>query len=168
MKYITSMIVALALTIFSGCDLNQEAGAKEETTKEIQLKKATREEFDANLAKWKSAKVSDYQFQVNMECYCFPMGWMNITVQNGQVAQVDSVPGEVKLFEPTQVALAPTIEYLFDHIDPRLDDTDYTVSVEYDANFGYPKFVEIRHTGDLKDAGLLANVVRLWPSDWVK
>lgn len=168
MKFITSMIGVLALAMFSGCITNKSLEDNGDEIKEVQLNKTTRQEFDANLAKWQNAKVSDYQFQVNMECYCFPMGWMNITVQNGQVAQVDSVPGEIKLFEPNQVALAPTIEYLFDRIEPKLEDTSYTVSVEYDATFGYPKFIDIRHTGDIKDAGLSASVVRLWPADWVK
>src|SRR4051794_26899625 len=100
MKLITNMIAVLALAMFSGCITNQNDNGNQEEAKAIQLKKAAREEFETNLAKWKSAKVSDYQFQVNMECYCFPMGWMNITVADGQVAEVDSVPGQIKLFEP--------------------------------------------------------------------
>jgi hypothetical protein len=167
MKFITTILAAFALAMFSGCVTSQDKTDKDAVTKESR-QRATRAEFETNMAKWKDAKVADYQFQVDMECFCYPMGWMNITVASGQVAQVDSVPGEVKLFEPQQSALAPTVEYLFDHIDPKLDDSDYTVTVQYDAQFGYPKFIEIKNRGEMHDADFSANVVRLWPSDWIK
>jgi hypothetical protein len=168
MNFITTLIAGIVLTILSGCLGNQNPTEKEVPAKEFQLTKASRADFDANLAKWKASQLSDYLFQVDMDCYCYPMGWMNITVEGGKVALVDSVPGEVKLFESTQTALAPTIEYLFERIEPKLDDPDYTVEVEYEARFGYPKYIEIRHNGDLIDAGLSAKVVRLWPTEWIK
>lgn len=163
MKIITKTISALTMALFTGCIDNQDSGAKEYPIQTTLEAGNMRSEFDANLAKWKASKVELYRFQVDMQCYCFPMGWMDIIVRRGLVAEVDSVPGELKLFEPNQVAYAPTIESLFDRIEPKLYDPDYTVKIEYDSTFGYPKSIEIRQNGNLKDAGLSASVVRLAP-----
>lgn len=149
MKILALAMVSLTLT---GCLTGGDSSEKRDLNPQASNSVENRKDYEAALAKWRGSRVSDYAFRINLDCFCFPMGWMDIEVEEGVVTRVDSVPGQEVLFDPDQFGLAPSVDHLFHTIATHIDLPDFTVEVEYDKVLGYPRSVEIRSQGSQRDA----------------
>ncbi len=163
MKSVTILVFALTSILFVGCLNNPVHPAPENENLASPLAIATRAGFETNLAKWQSAQLADYHILVRADRHSFPLGWMNISVVGSQPTQIDSVPGEEVFFDPNHIDRAPTIEYLFEKINAKLADTCWTVGVQYDLKYGYPKLLEIKYRGEVLDADMAFEVANFWP-----
>lgn len=162
MKILTTTMVTMAMLALTGCMTGGDS-SKNDLSSQARNAAESKKDYQANLAKWEAAKVGDYSYQVSMDCFCFPMGWMNIEVEDGVVVKVDSVEGQAVLFEPDQAGLSPTVDHLFQTIGSHVGNPDYTVNVEYDKALGYPARIEIRNQAFLRDADYDIRVVELKP-----
>lgn len=163
MKNVTKIVSTLASILIVGCLNNPVHPASENENQASPLAMATRSGLETNLAKWQSARLADYHILIRADRHSFPLGWMQISVIGSQPAKIDSVPGEEAFFDPNRIDRAPTIEYLFDRIDAKLADTCWTVGVQYDLKYGYPKLVEFKYRGEVMDADMSFEVANLWP-----
>ena len=163
MNAITKIVSAFTLVILVGCLNNPVSKSPENENQASPLVIATRAGLEANLAKWRSANLAEYRILIQADRHFFPMGWMNISVLGTNPVQIDSVPGEDALFDPECPEKAPTIEYLFAKIESKLADTNWTVGVQYDLKYGYPKVLEIKYRGEVMDADMTFEVARFWP-----
>jgi hypothetical protein len=156
-------LAILALFTMVGCI----AGGEKDDDGNGQIGGRTRREelkaYEVNRAKWQSHKIDDYFFKVNMGCFCYPMGWMQVTVEDGQAVKYDSVPGKGDYYDTTYAGNAPTVETLFQSISSYLSDEEYDVSVEYDAKLGFPRKIDARHLTPLPDADAQVEIVELAP-----
>ncbi len=163
MKSVTILVSALTSILIVGCLNNPVHPAPENENLASPLTIGTRAGFETNLAKWQSVHPADYRILINADRHSFPLGWMNISVVGSQPVQIDSVPGEEAFFDPNRIDRAPTIEYLFARIDAKLADTNWTVGVQYDVKYGYPKLLELKYRGEVLDADMAFEVANFWP-----
>lgn len=103
-------------------------------------------EIEQNQEKWQKANISHYRYSLNLSCFCVfneNMPLM-IEVQDGKVVsmgfhnekEIDSTNRE--LFEKYA-----TIDRIFAELGADLNGAADKVTVEYDANYGFPVKAEI-------------------------
>lgn len=129
----------------------------------VRAAETARKEYDRALGRWQAAGIRDYGFRVLMNCYCFPMGWLDVEVEDGAVAAVDSVPGRLAQLDKDQFGLAPTVDHLFETVRAHLANPDFLVEAEYDEKLGYPRSVVIRNFVMLRDADYDIRIESLTP-----
>ena len=97
-------------------------------------------ELDKNRARWDSAGVSHYRFELTISCFCPFMDVMPVTVEvkDGQIVSLTDVNGQplADNFRDT-FEKAATVEGLFAIAKENLSNADQ-VEVTYDAEYGFP------------------------------
>jgi hypothetical protein len=102
-------------------------------------------ELDDNRAKWDSAGVSHYRFELTISCFCPFAEIMPITVEvkDGQIVSLTDVNGQAVEGEFSQyIEEAASIDRLFDIIENNLSEAD-EVNITYDAQYGFPTAINI-------------------------
>ncbi len=126
MKKKTLLIVVLSLSlILSAC------GGKSE--------------LDQNRAKWVSAGISHYRFDLTISCFCPFRDLMpvSVEVQNGQTVSMTDVNGQALPADfNSTFEQAGTIEGLFAIAEENLANAD-EVGVTYDAAYGFPASIVV-------------------------
>lgn len=104
-------------------------------------------EYDQNLAKWQSADVTHYRFNLVIGCFCPFYQDMPLTVEvkDGEVLSISRADGT--LVEPADPNYQyyekyATIDRLFAELASEMADADEVI-VTYDAQFGFPADVSI-------------------------
>lgn len=97
-------------------------------------------ELDKNRAKWDSAGVSHYRFELTISCFCPFMDIIPVSVEvkDGQIISLKDVNGQPlsENFRDT-FEQAATVEGLFAIAGENLSNADQ-VEVTYDAQYGVP------------------------------
>lgn len=104
-------------------------------------------EYDQNLAKWQSADVTHYRFNLVIGCFCPFYQDMPLTVEvkDGEVISISRADGTlVESTDPNYQYYEKyaTIDRLFAELASEMADAD-EVTVTYDAQFGFPADVSI-------------------------
>jgi hypothetical protein len=102
-------------------------------------------ELDDNRAKWDSAGVSHYRFELTISCFCPFAEIMPITVEvkDGQIVSLTDVNGQAVEGEFSQyIEEAASIDRLFDITENNLSEAD-EVNITYDAQYGFPTAINI-------------------------
>ncbi|RJP48212.1 MAG: hypothetical protein C4583_14715 [Anaerolineaceae bacterium] len=105
----------------------------------------TKSELDQNRARWDSAGVTHYTFQLTVSCFCPFAEIMPITVevQDGKIVSMRDVNGEAVEGESRQyIEEAATVEGLFTIAEENLANADQ-VEVTYDAQYGFPTSIVV-------------------------
>lgn len=104
-------------------------------------------EYDQNLAKWQSADVTHYRFDLVIGCFCpfYQDMPLTIEVKDGEVISISRADGT--LVEPTDPNYQyyekyANIDRLFAELASEMADADEVI-VTYDAQFGFPADVSI-------------------------
>ncbi|GAB4497696.1 MAG: hypothetical protein OHK003_07170 [Anaerolineales bacterium] len=104
-------------------------------------------EYDQNLAKWQSADVTHYRFNLVIACFCpfYQDMPLTIEVKDGEVISISRADGT--LVEPADPNYQyyekyATIDRLFAELKSEMADADEVI-VTYDAQFGFPADVSI-------------------------
>jgi hypothetical protein len=106
-----------------------------------------------NQQKWIAQSVDHYRFDLTIGCFC---PWrdlmpLQVEVKNGQVISLTDKTGQ-----PTPPAYAETfnraatIDGLFGILDSAIGSAS-KITVEYDADYGYPKSIHIDYSSMVTD-----------------
>ncbi len=102
-------------------------------------------ELKDNRAKWDSAGVSHYRFELTISCFCPFMDVMPVVVEvkDGQIVSLTDANGQPlrEEFRGT-FGEAATIEGLFAIAEDSLSNADQ-VEVTYDARYGFPTSIVV-------------------------
>jgi hypothetical protein len=105
-------------------------------------------EFSRNQEKWQDANITHYRMQLNISCFCAFRDQMPLTVEvrDGQIVSMAAVDGALVLdTDPNYEFFAPhaTIDLLFAELDSALNGGADSVTVTYDATYGFPTEIAI-------------------------
>lgn len=113
--------------------------------------------------RWRDAEISDYLVEVRVSCFCQPVGWYRIEVQNNQVVTATPLPGyTLPYFPPLDVF--PTVDDVFDQIQAQAHgDNPMLVDATYDHLLGYPHKVSLTCQEQAPDCGVTYEFKNLSP-----
>src|SRR5512145_322202 len=113
-------------------------------------------ELSRNQQKWQDANITHYRFELSIGCFCVFRDQMPLTVEvrDGQIVHMAAVDGTLVLdTDQNYEFYAPhaTIDLLFAEIDAAVKDGADSVTVTYDATYGFPTEIAIDYSQELAD-----------------
>ncbi|SFV53591.1 hypothetical protein MNB_SV-12-1782 [hydrothermal vent metagenome] len=104
--------------------------------------KITEEQQRLNRQKalWKSKKINNYSYILDISCYSFPEEKKKIVVANNKIVDATFVPSETKI-DSSRKKYLKTIDGYFDIIQKALDDRVNNLTVVYHEEYGYPVYI---------------------------
>lgn len=113
-------------------------------------------ELSRNQQKWQDANITHYRFELNIGCFCVFRGEMPLTVEvrDGQIVHLATVDGTLILdTDPNYEFYAPhaTIDLLFAELNAAVKEGADSVTVTYDATYGFPKEISIDYSKEIAD-----------------
>ena len=113
-------------------------------------------EFSRNQEKWQNANITHYRMELNISCFCAFRDQMPLTVEvrDGQIVSMTTVAGNPVLdTDPNYEFFAPhaTIDLLFAELDAALNGDADSVTVSYDATYGFPTEIGIDFDQQIAD-----------------
>jgi len=102
----------------------------------------------SQLALWKKKSISNYEMTMKISCYCIQgrVGPHNIIVENDKIKTVNNLS-----YDSTKTGPILTINELFDFIIISLAKNPYQHSLDYNANFHYPKNIYFDFSQQIAD-----------------
>ena len=113
-------------------------------------------EYSQNREKWQDANITHYRMKLNISCFCAFRNQMPLTVEvrDGQIISMETVDGSLVLdTDPNYEFFAPhaTIDLLFAELDAALNNGADSVTVTYDATYGFPTEIAIDYSQEIAD-----------------
>ena len=113
-------------------------------------------ELSRNQQKWTDANITHYRFELNIGCFCAFRDQMPLTVEvrDGQIVHMATVVGTLVLDTDQNYGFyAPhaTIDLLFAELDTALNNGADSVTVTYDATYGFPTEIAIDQSQEIAD-----------------
>jgi len=132
-------LVLLAVSI-SGCGGTAAPPVPTEPDMSPSGRKAMEQELDRNLKKWTSSKLEDYDYQINMICFCqYPVLYpVTVSVRNGERTRGIS-SDDLVVAEDVPVL---SINELFELTRSAIQEAS-RVQIFYDSAKGFPTRVSI-------------------------
>lgn len=120
-----------------------------------------------NEALWSSRGVSDYDFTVNMNCSCPPPAGtpIRVRVRGGRAVGVYDIrnPRNDLVIDGTEVP--DSVPAMFAAVRSGIDADPDSISVEYDADYGFPVSIEIDHRRPYADDDVTLTISEFEPID---
>ena len=113
-------------------------------------------ELSRNQQKWQDANITHYNFELNISCFCAFRDQMPLTVevQDNQIVHMAAVDGTLVLdTDQNYEFYAPhaTIDLLFDELEAAYNESADSVTVTYDATYGFPTEIAIDFSQEMAD-----------------
>jgi uncharacterized protein DUF6174 len=113
-------------------------------------------DFSRNQQKWQDANITHYRFELNISCFCAFRDQMPLTIEvrDGQIIHMAAVDGTLVLdTDQNYEFYAPhaTIDLLFAELDAALNGGADSVTVTYDATYGFPTEIAIDYSQETAD-----------------
>lgn len=113
-------------------------------------------ELSRNQQKWQDANITHYRFNLNISCFCAFRDQMPliIEVRDGQIVHMAAVDGTLVLdTDQNYEFYAPhaTIDLLFAEINSAINEGADSVTVTYDATYGFPTEIAIDFSQEMAD-----------------
>jgi hypothetical protein len=113
-------------------------------------------ELSRNQQKWQDANITHYRFELNIGCFCAFRDQMPLTVEvrDGQIVYMAGVDGTLVLdTDQNYEFYAPhaTIDLLFAELEAAVKDGADSVTVTYDATYGFPTEIAIDQSQEIAD-----------------
>jgi len=113
-------------------------------------------ELSRNREKWQDANITHYRFSFNISCFCAFRDQMPLTVEvrDGQIVHMATVDGTLVLdTDQNYEFYAPhaTIDLLFAELDAAVNDGADSITVTYDATYGFPTEIAIDYSQEIAD-----------------
>jgi len=120
-------------------------------------------EFSRNQQKWTDANLNHYRFELNISCFCAFRDQMPLTVEvrDGQIVHMATVDGTLVLdTDQNYEFYAPhaTIDLLFTEINTAINEGADSVTVTYDATYGFPTEIAIDPSQQIADEEMYYSV----------
>lgn len=113
--------------------------------------------------RWQEAAITEYQVDIRVSCFCLPVGWYRVQVQDNQVVAAVQLPGLTQQpFPPLDVF--STVDEVFDQILIQTGgDNAMLVDARYDDRLGYPRKVTVTCRERIPDCGVTYELKNLNP-----
>ena len=113
-------------------------------------------ELSRNRENWQDANITHYRFSINISCFCAFRDQMPLTVEvrDGQIVHMATVDGTLVLdTDQNYEFYAPhaTIDLLFAELDAAVNDGADSITVTYDATYGFPTEIAIYQSQEIAD-----------------
>jgi hypothetical protein len=113
-------------------------------------------ELSRNQEKWQDANITHYRFNLNISCFCAFRDQMPLTIEvrDGQIVHMAAVDGTLVLdTDQNYEFFAPhaTIDLLFAEINAAVNEGADSVTVTYDATYGFPTEIAIDFSQEMAD-----------------
>jgi hypothetical protein len=118
-------------------------------------------ELDRNRNKWNDLELVDYDYSLQISCFCSPdyTSPKMIEVRDSEIVFV----AELETGEEATFTDHGTAEGLFDAIQVAIDNSYSTIDVEYNECLGYPMEVSTNPSTQMADAGTSTEIRDLVP-----
>jgi hypothetical protein len=116
-----------------------------------------RDELARARRRWAAKGITEYKFETRAICFCDPavLSWTEVHVRNDSVVAVRIVEPYPGATAPTALQSFPTVTRLFDSIESAsANDYIKTLSAEYDAEYGYPRRIDMGCEENTADCGV--------------
>ena len=102
---------------------------------------------------WETAEPVSYEFQYRVLCFCSAetTGPFIVTVENRQITSVVRQDRNFEELLPVQASADFSIAVIFDDIKGALKQGAHSVTLEYDATWGFPSYVYIDRDEQIAD-----------------
>lgn len=125
---------------------------------------ALEREREENLAKWQAAGIDDYEIDYRRSCFCPPPSAVRILVRDGVVVSVRDADSGEEVEDPVGGPFGfNSVDELFESIADVIEQRVFELSVEYDAELGYPKAVSVDYYEDVADDTVSTRIDALRP-----
>lgn len=116
--------------------------------------------LEANRQKWESQNISHYRFNVALICFCAFSDKMplSIEVKDGQVVSMVDSQGQPITEFVEEFEQYNTVEKLFNTVEAMSNGGADKVTVEYNAEYGYPHSINIDRVEEAIDDELLLEI----------
>jgi hypothetical protein len=127
-----------------------------ETLIDLRVTESRQTELDTNLALWESHRAVDYDYFYQRSCFCMEVMRTKYEVQvrndtvDGAFSAEDGTPAKPDMLGNW----LPTIEGIFDQIQSAIDQSAYSMKIQYNDTFGYPMSVSIDYNPMMADEEL--------------
>lgn len=101
-------------------------------------------------AKWRAQGLTDYDYTLQVLCFCGDVRPMRIAVRGGVVASVTPV-GEVVPLPAQQAQWYPPVEGLFDLVAAAIAQPAASLQAEFDALLGFPRRFDVDYRAEVAD-----------------
>ena len=113
-------------------------------------------ELSRNQEKWQDANITHYRFELSIGCFCAFRDQMPLTIEvrDGQIVHMATVDGTLVLdTDQNYEFYAPhaTIDLLFAEINSAVNEGADSVTVTYDATYGFPTEIAIDPSQEIAD-----------------
>ena len=113
-------------------------------------------DLSRNQQKWQDANITHYRFELNISCFCAFRDQMPLTIEvrDEQIVHMAAVDGTLVLdTDQNYEFYAPhaTIDLLFAELDAAVKDGADSVTVTYDATYGFPTEIGIDYSQEIAD-----------------
>jgi hypothetical protein len=110
-------------------------------------------ELTRNMAVWAAADIDSYRYTLQRDCECLPSmggGRFVVTVVDGEVSRAEwSHSGEP--VDDQVLGRLETVDEMFVMIAAAMEADAFRIDVEYDAQLGYPRRVDISELEGVTD-----------------
>ncbi|AMW05972.1 DUF6174 domain-containing protein [Gemmatimonas phototrophica] len=140
---IKAVPLVFALLLLGGCEQMTDPLSPREV-RELALARA----------KWNGSSIrNEYQFEVRQSCFCPPevTEWHTVTVRNGAVVSVKNAAGTV--LPSNRWSWYRTVDQLFEQLIRTGESELEDITVQFDAEFGYPVEMNFLYSSRIADAG---------------
>ena len=125
-------------------------------------------EFSRNREKWQDANITHYRMELNISCFCAFRDQMPLTVEvrDGQIVSMAAADDTLVLdTDPNYEFFAPhaTIDLLFAKLDAALNGGADSVTVTYDATYGFPNEIAIDFDQQMADEEMYYTISNFEP-----
>lgn len=120
---------------------------------------ANMSQLQVNRRLWRQQKISNYRYTLTRSCFCTAeaRGPVVVEVRNGVTTAVTSVatgqPVDRELFKQYD-----TVTKLFNVIQDAINRKASSLTVQYDAKFGYPTQINVDYNSQIADEELYLTV----------
>jgi Family of unknown function (DUF6174) len=112
--------------------------------------------------RWVRSGVQDYQIVVRHLCFCGYVRPVRLTVRSGSiVSRVDAETGEPVPSHGSHIGAVPD---LFDIVREAIERDAHSLSVTYDATYGFPTQINIDYIGNAVDDELQVSASQFQPA----
>lgn len=111
-------------------------------------------------ARWQSASVSHYRYESTLGCFCPSEIVVPITVEYNRGALVDARYADGRAVPAGYASSRPPIDTLFQSILEQQGDYIERVEVSYDAQYGYPRVLNVIAKSTIADGGFSRTITR--------
>lgn len=140
------LLVLIPLLFLFACHSADQENTTQDSPEKQKMLRYQRDQYQSNLARWKSVGILNYEFTRSIDCDCEDKRDMVVSVVNGSVDKAYLVNGKGNINQgvgATELKDFVSIEDFFKMIDKAIDRHYDNVEVQYDKEYGYPSMMRL-------------------------